>query len=126
LKGYALEEWRRVSPGLCLFGLLSEVDVMTLAAYCVAYQHWREAEELLQQLAAVDDKAHGLLVKGSKGQARGNPLVQIAREAASDMIRAAAEFGFSPAARSRIAVGIGGPFAQPPAGKFQGLIAGAD
>jgi P27 family predicted phage terminase small subunit len=126
LTGYALEEWRRVSPGLCLFRLLTELDVATLAAYCVAYMHWREAEELLKEFADVDQKAHGLLIKGSKGQARANPLFEIARAAAADMVRTAAEFGFSPAARSRIALGVGGPFARPSAGKFQGLLGGFD
>jgi P27 family predicted phage terminase small subunit len=126
LSGYALEEWHRVAPGLTLFGLLTELDVATLAAYCVAFQTWRQSEELLAQLADADEKAHGLLVRGSKGQPRANPLLQIAREAASDMIRAATEFGFSPAARSRIALGIGGPFARPPASKFDGLLAGSD
>ena len=126
LSGYALEEWHRVVPGLSLFGLLTPLDVATLGAYCVAFQTWRQSQELLKQLADIDEKSRGLLVKGSKGQARANPLVQVAREAASDMVRFAAEFGFSPAARSRIALGVGGPFARPPAGKFQGLIAGTD
>jgi P27 family predicted phage terminase small subunit len=123
LKGYALEEWRRVAPGLTLFGLLTELDVTPLAAYCMAYEHWRTAEEMLKQLADADPRAHALLIKGSKGQPRSNPLIQIAREAANDMIRCASEFGFSPAARSRIALG---PFAQPPSGKFTGLIAGSE
>ena len=56
-------------------------------------------------------------------QARSNPLVQIAREAANDMVRYAAEFDFSPAARSRIAAGVG-PFTPPPGGKFEDLLAG--
>jgi P27 family predicted phage terminase small subunit len=123
LTGYALQEWNRITPGLTLFKLLTELDVMSLASYCMSYQHWREAEELLAQLAAVDEKARGLLVRGSKGQARSNPLFEISRQAANDMIRAAAEFGFSPAARSRIALGVGG-FSRPPASKFAGLIPG--
>jgi P27 family predicted phage terminase small subunit len=126
LGGYAREEWERVAPGLALFGLLSDLDVMPLSAYCLAFQRWREAEELLKQLADVDEKAHGLLIKGSKGQARSNPLIQIAREAANDMVRIAGEFGFSPAARSRIALGAGGWFSPPPKGKFDGLIGGLD
>jgi P27 family predicted phage terminase small subunit len=125
LKGAALEEWRRVAPNLTLLGLLTPLDVTTLAAYCTAYQTWRQALELLQGLAEVDAKAHGLLIKGSKGQARSNPLVQIAREAAADMVRIAGEFGFSPAARSRIAAGIGGFGPRAPS-KFHGLIGGCD
>jgi P27 family predicted phage terminase small subunit len=124
LSGHALAEWRRIASGLALFGLLTDLDVMPLAAYCTSYQRWRDAEELLAELAKVDDRARGLLIKGSKGQARSNPLVQIAREAANDMVRFAGEFGFSPAARARISAG---PFTQPPSsGKFAGLLAGVD
>jgi P27 family predicted phage terminase small subunit len=119
LSGHALDEWLRIAPGLALFGLLTDLDVMPLAAYCTSYERWREAEELLAELAKVDDRARGLLIKGSKGQARANPLVQIAAQAANDMVKFAGEFGFSPAARSRIALGP-----QPGLGKFAGLIAG--
>jgi P27 family predicted phage terminase small subunit len=59
-------------------------------------------------VAANDPVMHGLLVKGSEGQPRANPLVRIASEAAADMLRFASEFGFPPAARSRIAAGVGG------------------
>ena len=49
-----------------------------------------------------------------------NPLVLTARQAAGDMVRFAAEFGFSPAARSRIS-NIDG---EDPESKFSGLLAG--
>jgi P27 family predicted phage terminase small subunit len=121
LTGRALEEWHRVAPSLTVMGLLCELDVMPLASYCTACGRWIDAETLLKELANLDDKAKGLLVRGSKGQARANPLIQVSREAAADMIRAADEFGFSPAARSRIALG---PFVQSgqQGGKFAGLI----
>jgi P27 family predicted phage terminase small subunit len=122
LTGRALEEWRRVAPGLSLFGLLTDFDVGPLAAYCQAFARWMDAEELLKDLVERDPATHALLIRGSKGQARNNPLIQIAREAASDMVRFASEFGFSPAARSRIAAGIGAP--QP--SKFAGLLGGDD
>jgi P27 family predicted phage terminase small subunit len=118
LSGYAVEEWNRIVPGLCLFGLLSEVDVMPLAAYCVSYHRWRTAVESLDAVAMLDPMMHGLLVKGSEGQARDNPLVRIAASAAGDMVRYASEFGFSPAARSRI---VAGP--RPGPSKFDGLLA---
>ncbi len=62
LEGYAQAEWRRVAPSLHTLGLLSTLDIMPLAAYCVAYQHWRQAEERLGELAA-QDESRGLLVK---------------------------------------------------------------
>jgi P27 family predicted phage terminase small subunit len=95
-------------------------DTMTLGAYCQAYAHWRQAEELLARMA--DDKMHGLLVKGSKGQPVPNPLIEVSRMAARDMVRYAAEFGFSPAARSRISAGVS--LIPSPPSKFEGLLGG--
>lgn len=94
---------------------------MPLAAYCVAYERWKTAVEAFDQVAERDPVMSGLLVKGSEGQPRTNPLLQIAASAASDMVKFASEFGFSPAARSRI---VAGP--TPSTGKFTGLLAGED
>jgi P27 family predicted phage terminase small subunit len=62
---------------------------------------------------------HGLIVRTQSGGAAPNPLVWIAAAAARDMNKFAAEFGMSPAARSRIhAVDAIGD------GKFAGLLGG--
>lgn len=44
LQSHALDEWWRVPPGLHALGLLTSLDVGPLAAYCVAYARWRQAE----------------------------------------------------------------------------------
>jgi P27 family predicted phage terminase small subunit len=120
LRGYAADEWHRVAPGLPQLRLLSQLDVMPLAAYCEAYARWREAEEALRKVAERDPTTHGLLVRSQLGDARTNPLVKISRLAAADMVRYAAEFGFSPAARARIAAGVA---YEPGPSKFEGLLA---
>jgi P27 family predicted phage terminase small subunit len=120
LASFALDEWHRVSRGLWLLGLLTELDVMPLSAYCIAYQHWREAEEALAHIAERDPQTRGLLIKTAEGNARINPLLRASASAAADMVRFASEFGFSPAARSRVASGIAYELAP---GKFDGLIA---
>jgi P27 family predicted phage terminase small subunit len=103
--------------------LLTTLDVMPLAAYCESYARWRTALETLDKVVALDPAMNGLLVRGSEGQTRTNPLAKIASEAAADMVRYAPEFGFSPAARARVAAGVG--FGRPPVdGKFRGLLAG--
>jgi P27 family predicted phage terminase small subunit len=119
LVGYALDEWWRVAPGLWQLGLLSPLDVSTLAAYCQAYKHWRTAEELLAGMAERDPATSALLVRRASGDVGQNPVVRIAANAAADMVRYAAEFGFSPAARSRVAAGIARETAS---SKFDGLI----
>jgi P27 family predicted phage terminase small subunit len=118
LEGYAKDEWRRVAPSLHTLGLLSALDLMPFAAYCISYQHWRKAEERLGELAVEEPESRGLLVKVREGHARRSPLVQIAASAAADMLRFASEFGMTPAARARISTGVG----REPAGKFDGLI----
>jgi P27 family predicted phage terminase small subunit len=118
--GYASDEWWRVAPELHRVGLLTVLDVATLSAYCVSYSHWRTAEEVLARVAADDQVTGGLIVKAADGNTRRNPLVKIASDAAADMLRYAGEFGLTPVARSRIAVGV---YGQPPGGgKFDGLL----
>jgi P27 family predicted phage terminase small subunit len=121
ITGYAADEWWRVAPELHALGLLTSVDVATLSAYCYSYGIWRDAAEALAKIAARDEATHGLLIKGTDGNARRNPLVKIASDAAEDMLRFASEFALTPVARSRLAAGI---YSQPaPPSKFDGLLA---
>jgi P27 family predicted phage terminase small subunit len=98
---------------LHVMGLLSPLDVMPLAVYCQSFARWRIAEEKLAKMAERDRVTNGLLIKTTTGDVRSNPLARIAAAAASDMLKYASEFGFTPAARARIATG---PFGQPPGG----------
>jgi phage terminase small subunit len=62
-----------------------------------------------------------LLVKTAVGDARRNPLVTIAADAANDILTFAGQYGLTPFARSRLAAGVG---VQPPGGgKFGDLLA---
>jgi P27 family predicted phage terminase small subunit len=118
--GYAADEWWTVAPGLHQLGLLSVLDVASLSAYCYAYGQWRLAVEALKRMADHDQTMHGLLIKTTDGNAKRNPLVKIAADAADDMLRFAGEFGLTPVARSRL--GAAG-FATPsPPSKFSGLL----
>jgi P27 family predicted phage terminase small subunit len=121
LTGVAADEWWRAAPTLHRLGLLTVLDVAAFAAYCQAYKRWRTAEEALAKMAEKDPVTGGMLIKGSLGDARVNPLARVAANAASDMVSFAAQFGMTAAARARIAAG---PFGQPPGGgKFDGLLA---
>jgi phage terminase small subunit len=70
-------------------------------------------------MAANDPAMNGQIIKGKYDDAQVNPLIGIARKAASDMVRFGSEFGLGPAARARISAGPNAP--QPP-GKFDGLL----
>ena len=79
----------------------------------------RMAAESLAKMAANDPVTDGQLIKTKYGDAAANPLVNIARKHAGDMVRFAAEFGLTPVARTRLASGDYGP--SPPS-KFDGLL----
>jgi P27 family predicted phage terminase small subunit len=121
LSAYAKEEWERVAPEAFTLRLLSNLDRACFSAYVESYARWRTAEEALALMAANDPVMRGLIVKGKRGTAIENPLVYISRQAVRDMLRFAAEFGFTPAARSRI--NGGGDMSPRPPSKFGDLLA---
>lgn len=90
----ARAEWKRVSRDLYDAGLLTGVDRGALAAYCQAYSRWADAERRARGLGAVIQTMQGNLVQ--------NPWISIANRAMELMLKAAAEFGMTPSARSRV------------------------
>jgi P27 family predicted phage terminase small subunit len=85
---------------------LTALDTPVLAAYCQSYARWVAAERILARLAVEDPDTQGLTIMGTMGSPMVNPMLKIARLSAADVLRFAAEFGFSPAARTRISAGI--------------------
>jgi P27 family predicted phage terminase small subunit len=114
----ARSEWDRVSIQLHRMGLLTEIDVASLAAYCQAYGRWVTAERVIAAMAEKDQLTGGLMIKTTNGNAIQNPLIGTSNKAASDMVRYAAEFGLTPAARARLALGAG----PQKKSKFDGLV----
>ena len=99
---YARKEWRRVAPQANALKLLTRLDVSLFSVYFESYSRWRSIVEALD--AKADPEFHGLCFRDDDGDLRANPLVKAANDAAKDMVRLAAEFGFTPASRSRIGV----------------------
>jgi P27 family predicted phage terminase small subunit len=91
----AADRWTKLVPELKALGLLTIVDVDALEAYCKAYSRWREAEEAIDALRTT-------VVKTPSGYLQQLPQVSIARGYAQQMVRIAAEFGLTPASRSRL------------------------
>jgi P27 family predicted phage terminase small subunit len=90
----AKAEWQRISAELMPLGLKTAVDLAALAAYCVAYGRWVEAEREVKKLGTVLVSADGGLYQ--------NPHLAVANRALDQLHRWAVEFGLSPAARTRV------------------------
>lgn len=103
LKGEARAEWKRLAPALCTLGLLSILDMGAFASYCLAFGRLVQTEKLLANLAQQDASGRdAILIKTKTGGVAINPAIWLARASASDVVRYAAEFGFTPSSRSRI------------------------
>lgn len=111
LDPYGLEEWTRLAFGLHGLGLLSDLDVAVLAAYCTAYSLWRQGVEELVR------RSGDTLLRGVGGGVAANAeLTRIVRQQGELMLRFASEFGLTPAARARLRIEP-----KKPGGKFHGL-----
>lgn len=116
----ALAEWRRAGRLLLDAGLLDLSGTMALAAYCLVYARWLEAETILQGPAGYCtecDPAHdrglcangrhrgipyGKLIRTRTGAIVQSPWLPIANRALEQMTRFWGEFGMTPASRSRM------------------------
>lgn len=94
LSPVAREEWIRLTAELSKLNLITHLDRGALATYCAAYALWAEAMEQIQK--------YGTMVKSPTGYPIQSPYLSIANRQAELMMRIAAEFGFTPASRSRI------------------------
>jgi P27 family predicted phage terminase small subunit len=92
----ATAEWRRMSTRLAEVGLLTQVDRTGLAAYCVLYSRWVAAE--------LHVRDEGMLLTSKKGYPVVNPYLRVAQETLAQLLKCLAEFGMTPASRSRIQV----------------------
>lgn len=90
----AVKEWHRILPQLDALGLVTAADMATLAAYCVAFARWVEAEQKIRETAS--------LIRTSNGNIVQSPWVSIAHRSQDLMAKFIAELGLSPVARTRL------------------------
>lgn len=86
--------WRQLIPRFAEIGMLDEVDGAALYGLCASVAMMQDAYEQLQK--------EPMLVEGSMGQPRPNPLIQIFRDAQTDVRAWCDRFGLDPAARTRL------------------------
>ncbi len=109
----ARSEWRRVAPKLFAIGLLTPVDRSALAAYCVAYSKWVEAER------AIRDR--GMVTVTPNGYPCISAWAVVSNKAMRQMREFMAEFGMTPSSRSRVQVDTDDAESDP----FENFLAGA-
>jgi P27 family predicted phage terminase small subunit len=92
----ATAAWKKVAPMLQAAGLLHVPDVVALRLLCESYATWEKATELARG---------GFLVKASNGTPMASPYLHIASRAHDQIVKLLTEFGMTPSARTRVAMG---------------------
>lgn len=93
----AAQFWEAYAPKLEKMGLLTELDGMTFTMMTIHYHVAWQAAQVIER--------EGLDSLDENGAQRKHPLLQVLRDNSSMMLRYAKEFGMTPSARSRIAIG---------------------
>jgi P27 family predicted phage terminase small subunit len=94
LNKVAQKEWRRIVGELYTIGLLTEIDIAGLQAYCSCYAQWQDAQSNIQQ--------HGVLMKSPTGFPMQSPYLAISNRAMVEMRKWLQEFGMTPSSRARV------------------------
>jgi P27 family predicted phage terminase small subunit len=94
LVGVAAEAYAAFAQQLQDAGIGTAVDGTVLAVIAVAYARWREAEEKIAE--------KGLIMLSPNGYPVQSPYVSIANKAMAQLHKLCAEFGMTPASRSRV------------------------
>ena len=112
----ARKEWKRITPELERYGLISKLDRAALALYCQAYARWVWAEEQLQRsVRLMQDKEAAAIERGEtwtggdgytvptpNGHMTYSPHWVIANKAMEQVNRYISSFGLDPASRGRV------------------------
>lgn len=112
----ARKEWRRITPELERYGLISKLDRAALALYCQAWARWVWAEDQLrraQELAQAGESdaqskgevwtgGDGYTVPTPSGHVTYSPHWVIANKAMEQVNKYLASFGLDPASRRAV------------------------
>ena len=91
-------EWGRVTRRLREVGMLHDIDVPILTAYCALWSEYLKVQALL------DGMSKGLVGKGYGGRAEKHPLLDVRNDALKRLLEFSARFGFTPSDRAGLTV----------------------
>ena len=103
LQGEARREWRRLTRELVRYGMISRVDRGTLATLCTVWARYVHAEEMIAKDAAKDPEYSGMYQPTSTSYMAQSPWLAISNKSIELYRQLMAEFGMSPASRSKVA-----------------------
>lgn len=126
LSPMAQQEWARVVPELLRLEVLSKIDGKALAAYCMAYSRWMQAEadiakygliieepvidaktgdqRRIGEILSIDADGNAVRLGDPLFQLKRNPAISVSHDAMKLMKSFLVEFGMTPAARTRLRV----------------------
>lgn len=114
LKGEAAKEYQRLGAELERYSLVSKIDRGTLAMIATEWGRYVWAEDKIRQLNKQDPEGErGLVDRSPNNYKVMSVYLQISRGAIALYLKMAAEFGLTPAARSRVKPGEGGQMSLP-------------
>ncbi len=90
----ARAEWDRIAGMLIQRGQVTVVDRSTLLGYCLKYAQWQALE--------TEAAKHPFIIKSPSGYPMPNPAMGMANRAFALLLKASAELGITPSARSRV------------------------
>ncbi len=106
LKADARREYLRLGEELERYGLISSIDRDTLAMIATQWARYVWAENKIRELNEQDPKGErGLVDRSPNGYKVHSVYLQISNKAIEVYTKLAAEFGLTPAARSRVKAG---------------------
>jgi|SRR5579859_5170352 len=118
----ATHEWKRITAELARYGLISAVDRAALVFYCVNWARHCEAEDYIAKAEAAGGS--GLFIKTPNGYPVQSPWLAVSNKSMELCRTFLAEFGMSPAARTKVVPSTQLPLPgmePPPKGGFDAL-----
>ena len=97
------EEWNKVSSQLYNIGMLHNVDILLLAAYCNEISLYIETETMLRNKGRIQAFRNP---DGTLKHAQAVPYQKIAKDALNSAMKLATQFGLTPVARASIAAPV--------------------
>lgn len=96
LKGAAKRRWNELVAILADTGLLTQADRDAMAAYCVIWARWRDAEDRLQNEPTV--------ITSPEGGTYQNPTLHVSNKCFEQMCKLWSVLGLDPVSRTRLQV----------------------